>query len=115
MSVSRVHAASFFHLVANRMASQFDKNVLKVRKDCAEIRDSDAILGQTMNHLGDEIVAPAANRELRVAADHRLDQRDGSKALFSGLVVRAKNDRSLGAVPLDNGLRSVYVHNADVL
>src|SRR5579872_63321 len=105
----------FFRLVADRMASQFDKDVLKVRKDCAEIRDSDAILRQTMNHFGDKIISPAANRELRVAADYRLDSRDRSKALFSASVVRAKNDGSLGAVPLHEVLRSVYVDNAPVL
>src|SRR5579871_3325611 len=97
------------------MASQFDKNILKARKDCAEIRDSDAILGQTMNHFGDEIVAAAANRELRVVADHRLDSRHRSKALFSASVVRAKHDGSLGAVPLHEVLRRVYIDDASML
>src|ERR1700728_304051 len=105
----------FFALVADRVASQFDKDVFKVRKDCAEIRDSDPIFGETMNHLSDEIVALTTNGELRVAADHRLDTRDGSKELFGGSVVRAKDDCSLGAVSLHEVLRSVYVDNASVL
>ena len=37
------------------MTSQFEKDVLKVGENRAEIRDQDAILGQTMNHLGDKI------------------------------------------------------------
>src|SRR5258708_40124087 len=39
-------------LLANRVTSQFEKDVLQVGEDCAEIRDSNPILGQTMNHLG---------------------------------------------------------------
>ena len=70
-------------LVANRVTGQFEKDVLKVRENRAEIGDPDPILGQTMNHLGDQIVAPTPNGELRVAADDRLDSRDRSKALRS--------------------------------
>ena len=68
-----------------------------------------------MNHRGDEIVAPTPNRELRVAADYRLDSRDRSKALFRGSVVRGKDDGSFGAVPINEVLRSVYVNDASVL
>jgi hypothetical protein len=40
---------------------------------------------------------------------------DRSKALFSGSVVGAKDGGSLGAMPLYEVLRSVYVDNASVL
>ena len=68
-----------------------------------------------MNHLGHEIVAPAANCELRVAADHRVDSRDSSKALFSGRGVRGQDDGSLRAMPFNEVLRPVYIDNASVL
>src|ERR1700722_9103032 len=68
-----------------------------------------------MNHLGDEIVAPTPNRDLRVAADDRFDSRDGSKALRSGEVVGCKYDGSLRAVPVNQALRPVDVDDASVL
>src|SRR4029077_17452697 len=66
--------------VANRVTSQFEKDVLKVRKNCAEFCYPEPVLGQTVNHFGHEIVAVTSNRELRVAADDHLDSRDRSKA-----------------------------------
>src|ERR1700680_4385935 len=114
MSISRVHAALLSSLVANRVTGQFEKDVLKVRENRAEIRDPNPILGQTMNHLGDEIVAPTPNRELRVAADYRLDSRDRSKALYSRWVVCGEDDGSLRAVPVNEALRPVDVDDASV-
>jgi hypothetical protein len=64
------------------MASQFEKDILEVWENRAEIRDPDPILGQAMNHLGHQIVAPPANCELRVAASHRFDSRNRSKSFF---------------------------------
>src|SRR5271165_2264776 len=97
------------------MTCQFQKNVLKVREDGAEISNPDVILGQTMNHLGDKIVAGSANRELRVAADHRLYSRDRSKALLGVLVVCRKHDGSFRAVPVNEALRPVDVHDPPML
>src|ERR1700727_491989 len=68
-----------------------------------------------MNHFGHEIVAPATNRELGIAADHRLDSRNRSKAFFSARVVRGEYDSTLGTVPLYQALRSVDVNDAAVL
>src|ERR1700733_2584471 len=119
MSISRVHAASLSNLsrsslVANRVTGQFEKDILKVGENRAEIRDPDAILGQTMNYLGDEIVTSAPNCELRVAADYTLDSRDGSKVLSSGSIVRGEDDGSLRAVPAHQVFRSVDVDDAPV-
>src|ERR1700733_15001152 len=81
MSISRAQAASFLNLVpklslvANRVAGQFEKHVLKVGENRAEVRNPDPILRKTMNYLGDKIVASTPNRELRVAAEYRLDSR----------------------------------------
>ena len=49
--------------IANRVTGQFEKDILKVGENRAEISNPDSILGQTMNHLGDEIVAATPNRE----------------------------------------------------
>ena len=67
-----------------------------------------------MNHLGDEIVAPTPNRDLRVAADDRFDSRDGSKVLSSGSIVRGEDDGSLRAVPAHQVFRSVDIDDAPV-
>src|ERR1700687_5998286 len=71
-SVSRVAAASLSSLIANRVTSKFEKDVLKVGQNRAKIRNPDPILGKTMNHLGHEIVAPAANGEPPVIAYNSL-------------------------------------------
>src|SRR5271165_7043758 len=97
------------------MTRQFQKDVLQIREDGAEIRNPDVILRQTMNHLGDEIVACSANRELEVGADHRLYSRDRSKALLGVLVVCRKHDGSFRAVPVNEALRPVDVHDSSML
>jgi hypothetical protein len=79
------------------VTGKFEKDVLKVRQNRAEIGDPDPILRQAMNHLGDEIIAATPNRELRVATNDRLDSRDHSKTLLSGSVVRGEDDGSLSA------------------
>jgi hypothetical protein len=83
------------------MTSQFEKDVLKVGENRSEICNPYPILRQTMNHLSHEIVASTANGESKVTADHRLNSRDGAKALFSDRVVRGENDGSLRTVPVD--------------
>src|SRR5690349_19611526 len=71
-----------------------------------------------MNHLGDEIVAVAADRELRVAVRvsrrYRLDSRDGLKALRSISVVCGEDDGSLRTVPVHQARRRINVNNASV-
>src|SRR5579871_45146 len=104
----------FCVLVANRVASQFDKDVFKVRENGAEIRDPDPILGETMNHRGDQILASAPKCELQVAANYRLDLRDHLKALFSRPIIRGKNDGSFRAVPIHKVLRSIYINDAPI-
>jgi hypothetical protein len=67
-----------------------------------------------MNYLGDKIVASTPNRELRVAAEYRLDSRDGLKAISSSQVVRGEDNGSLRAVPVDEVRRLVDVDDASV-
>src|ERR1700674_1748027 len=68
-----------------------------------------------MNHFGHEIVAPTANGESQVSADHGLNPWDRPDAFFSDGVVRGENDGSLGAVSVDEPLRPVDVDDPSVL
>src|SRR6266853_3967819 len=43
--------------IADRMAGQFQKNVLQVGQHGAEVGDPDPILGEALDHLGHEVVA----------------------------------------------------------
>src|SRR5712692_1185926 len=51
-------------LIANRMAGQLQKDVLQVRQHGSEVGDPYPVLGQTMDYLAHEVVAPHPNREL---------------------------------------------------
>src|SRR5579871_1923772 len=86
--------------IANRVTGQFEKNILKVGENRAEIGDAYSVLRQAMNHLGDEIVAAPPNRELRPIALDRLDSRDRAKTFGRASVVGGEDHGSLGAVPL---------------
>src|SRR5262249_38595517 len=56
--------------IADRMACQFQKDVLQVRQHGSEVCDPDPILGETVNHLCHEVVAPPLKSKLRVLAHH---------------------------------------------
>src|SRR5216684_1513524 len=49
-------------LIANRMAGQLQKDVLQVRQHGSEVGDPDPVLGQTMDYLAHEVVAPPLDR-----------------------------------------------------
>src|ERR1019366_4328591 len=90
------------------------KDILKVGENRAEIGDPYPILRQTMDHLGDKIVAATPNRDLQPSARDRLDSRDRSKTLCRASVVCGEDDSSLRAVPLNQALRAVDVDDASV-
>src|ERR1700720_71934 len=68
-----------------------------------------------MNHPGDQVVAPAANGELRVRAHYRLDSRNCAKAVFSEWVGRSESDGSFRTVSADEPRRRVHVDDPPVL
>src|SRR5580658_4641111 len=68
--------------IANRMAGQFQKDVLQVGQYGAEVGDPDPILGETLDHFGHEVVAAPLKSELGVLAHHVLDLRNSSQAFF---------------------------------
>src|ERR1700731_1023405 len=115
MSISRVHAASLSVLFANRAASQLEKDVLKVGENGAEIRDPNPMLRQTVNHPGDQVVAPPSNGESHVVVGYRLHFRNRLKVATGGRVVRIQNDGTLRAMPTDEALRCVDVDDPSVL
>src|SRR5436305_13692777 len=61
--------------IANRMAGQFQKDVLQVGQYGAEVGDPDPILGETLDHLGHEVVAPSLKSEVGFLAHHVLTLR----------------------------------------
>ena len=101
-------------LVANRVTSQFKKDIFQIGENGAEIRDPDPIFGQTMNHLGDQIVAMPTNRKRRVVTNNRLDSRNRPKTLGSASFPGGEDDGSLWAVPVHQALGLVHVDDASV-
>ena len=51
-------------LVADRVTGELEEHVLERRLLGAEAADPHLVFGQALNHLGDETVAPAVDREL---------------------------------------------------
>src|SRR5580692_1457567 len=68
-----------------------------------------------MNHLGHQIVSPAANGELRAAADYFLNSRNHLKVLSSVWIICGQDDGSLRAVPLHQALRTIDINDPSVL
>src|SRR5215813_5590640 len=56
--------------ITDRMAGQFQKDVLQVGQHSAEIGDPDPILGETLDHLGHEVVTQRLKGELGILAHH---------------------------------------------
>src|ERR1700688_1707486 len=50
--------------IADRMAGQFQKDVLQIGQHGAKVGHPDPILGETLDHLSHEIVAPPLKGEL---------------------------------------------------
>src|SRR5437016_7950589 len=100
---------------ANGVTSQFQKNVFKIGKNRAEIRDSNVVLRQTMNDLGDQVIAAAANGESRVSPGYGLHSRDRPKALFSERIGCRENDGPFSAMPVDKAFRPVDVDDPSML
>ena len=48
-------------LVADRVTGELQEHVLERRQHGAEVGDPDPVLGQALDDVGDEVVAPAAN------------------------------------------------------
>src|ERR1700693_3334250 len=94
------------------MTGQFEKHVLKVGDDHAKVGNARAALGQTVDHFGHQIIAAAANRELQIAAHHRLNSRNCSKAFLGRRVTGGQDDDSFRAVPINESLWSVDVDNS---
>src|SRR5262245_26384245 len=106
-SVSSVVAIS----IPNRVAGQFEKDILEGRHDRAEIGDADPVFRDAIDHLGDEILTAAANREPRITARHLIDPPDRAKAVPGGRIGRRQDDgplrtmarhQMLGRVDLDD-------------
>src|SRR5438128_1175059 len=100
--------------IADRMAGQFQKDVLQVGQHGAEVGDPDPILGQTLDHLGHEVVAPPLQRELGVLAHHVLNPRNRSQAFFGEGIPGRQDHRTRGAVPPDQFLRTTHVDDLSV-
>src|SRR4051812_22879425 len=67
--------------VANRVARQLQEHVFEVRGSCPEVGHTDPVLGQARDHLGHQIVAPAANRDPIVLSRHVVHARHRAKPL----------------------------------
>src|SRR5580700_1513707 len=86
-------------LIANRMAGQFQKNVLQIRQHSTKIGDADAVLGETLDHLGHEVVAAALNGETGLLAGHGLCRLNPFEAFFGERVIGVQHNCSGGTVP----------------
>src|SRR5215831_7916140 len=67
--------------VANRVTGQLEKDILERGNLGAEVNDPNPMLRKALNHLRDEIVTATADDDLESVALHRLDLRDGLKAV----------------------------------
>src|SRR5262249_54681158 len=68
--------------IADRMAGQFQKDVLQVGQHGGKVGDPDPVLGETVDHLGHEVVAPPLKSEMGVVARHVLDLRNRPQAFL---------------------------------
>src|SRR5450631_136531 len=59
-------------LIPNRMARQLQKDVFQAGQHRTKIGDSDAVLGQTLDHLSHQVLAQPLNRKSRVSSRHHL-------------------------------------------
>src|SRR5580700_2110290 len=96
------------------MAGQFQKDVLQVGQHGAEVGDPDPILGETLDHLGHEVVAPPLKSELVVLAHRVLNLRNSSQAFFGEGIPGHQDHRSRGAVPPHQFLRTTNVDDLSV-
>src|SRR5271156_1657150 len=97
------------------MPRKFKEDILEVGEDGAKIRNADVRLRQTVNYLGDEIVAAAANSELRVATDYFLDAGDRAKAVGGAWIIGGEHHGAFGTVSFHQVVRRVDVDDAAVL
>src|SRR5437763_8305544 len=100
--------------IANRMAGEFQKDVLEVGRLGAEVGDPDPIFGETLDHLGHEVVAPALKSEPGVLAYHVLNLWNRSKTFFGEGIPGRQDHRSRGGVPPHQFLRSSNVDDLSV-
>src|SRR5215208_5004597 len=101
--------------VPDRVAGQLQIHVLERRQDRAEIGDSDAMLGDAANHVGDQVFTRAANRVARSTDRDLVDARQRLKLLRRPPIVGDEHDGPLGCVPRDQPFGTVDVDHPPVL
>lgn len=96
------------------MAGQFQKDVFQVGQHGTEVGDPDPILGETLDHLGHEVVAPSLKSEPGVLAHQVLHLRNRSQAFFGDAIRGRQHHRSRGAVPSHQLARATNVNDLSV-
>src|SRR5919197_2773203 len=103
------------HSLADGVAGQPEEDVLERRHFGAEIDHPHPMLGETLNHLGDEIVTTAANSHAESFDGHRIDLWNIAKVRGRRLVVGRDDHRVLGTMPPHELGRRADVDNATVI
>src|SRR5215469_873107 len=87
-------------LIADRVASELEKDVFEVGQHRPEIGNLDAVFRHAVNHIGHEVVPRPANRQAGIYARDRLKSWHRSKPFFGSWVVCREHHGALRAVPL---------------
>src|SRR6476469_1956510 len=101
--------------VSNRVAGQPEKDILERRKHRSEIGDPDSMLGEALDHVRDEAVAPTSNRDGAVLLADLLDARELSKPLGGRRIVSREDHGPIRTMPRDQAGRRVDIDDPSVV
>src|SRR5436190_18662257 len=68
----RPRSITVLESLSNRVAGQLEEDILESRAVRAEIDDAHVVLRNAANHVGDQRVAPPANREGQIVTTDRI-------------------------------------------
>src|SRR3954452_13214303 len=102
-------------LLADRMAGHGEEDILERRQHRAEVGDPEAVLGQSGDDVGDEVLAAAADDHAAVLARHRIDAGDLLEPVVGAGIDCRQFDAALRTVPRDQPRRRVDIDDAAVI
>src|SRR5688500_11920245 len=101
--------------VPNQPAGELEIRILERRHRRAEVGDSDAVLGDASNHMGNQIRTGALNGDPRAVDRYLRGPRDRPKMISCLGIFSDQYDRPLGAMPRHQPLGTVDLDDPPML